>query len=213
MIHRRSLAFAFISAGAIAAGHHSPAVAVVPPDQSPVHLRSSPRRFVRRGDKGVPPTVGIGGTAYDRYDGTDIGASFASPPYADTAITAIVLRRQHPAFGSSHEAARQLSTTPRKQRRARTRHRLRSASRVRRRRARGALLWLYDVWVALYGQQFADAQVLVEQRGEVPTAAWDSALALSAAERRIKWKSRWWPRNDATVMGRVPPGCPFYWYR
>jgi hypothetical protein len=51
-------------------------------------------------------------------------------------------------------------------------------------------LWLYDTWVALYGQAFAGAQVQVERarRGPYP-AAWDAALALSAAERAARWSA------------------------
>jgi hypothetical protein len=50
-------------------------------------------------------------------------------------------------------------------------------------------LWLYDVWVALWGQQFADEQVLVEKarRGPYPRA-WDAALALSETERAAKFR-------------------------
>jgi hypothetical protein len=51
-------------------------------------------------------------------------------------------------------------------------------------------LWLYDVWVALYGKDFADAQVLVEKRRRGPyPRAWDEALALSPGERAKRWKA------------------------
>jgi len=51
-------------------------------------------------------------------------------------------------------------------------------------------LWLYDVWVALYGKEFADAQVLVEKRRRGPyPRAWDEALALSPRERATRWKA------------------------
>ena len=37
-------------------------------------------------------------------------------------------------------------------------------------------LWLYDVWIKLYGREFADAQVDVERkRGRMYPAAWDFA--------------------------------------
>jgi len=50
-------------------------------------------------------------------------------------------------------------------------------------------LWLYDVWVRLYGRDFADAQVQVERRRRGPyPKAWDEALALSAAERAARWR-------------------------
>jgi len=50
-------------------------------------------------------------------------------------------------------------------------------------------LWVYDVWVKLYGREFADAQVAVEkQRGRMYPAAWDFALSFSADQRVAKWK-------------------------
>src|SRR2546428_3356608 len=50
-------------------------------------------------------------------------------------------------------------------------------------------LWIYDVWVALYGREFADAQVAVErQRGRMYPAAWDFALSFTADQRAAKWK-------------------------
>src|SRR5688572_4644317 len=51
-------------------------------------------------------------------------------------------------------------------------------------------LWLYDVWVRLYGKEFADTQVAVEKRrrGPYPRAC-DEALALSPAERSARWKA------------------------
>ena len=51
-------------------------------------------------------------------------------------------------------------------------------------------LWLYDVWVLLWGKQFADEQVVVERqrRGPYPRA-WDIALALSAPERAARFRA------------------------
>jgi hypothetical protein len=50
-------------------------------------------------------------------------------------------------------------------------------------------LWIYDVWLRLYGRQFADEQVAVEKarRGVYP-AAWDAALALTPEARASKWR-------------------------
>ena len=50
-------------------------------------------------------------------------------------------------------------------------------------------LWLYDTWVALWGRDFADAQVLVERarRGPYPKA-WDAALALDSAGRAERFR-------------------------
>jgi hypothetical protein len=51
-------------------------------------------------------------------------------------------------------------------------------------------LWLYDVWVELYGRPFADAQVGIEKRRGGPyPKAWDEALALTAAERQARWRA------------------------
>lgn len=50
-------------------------------------------------------------------------------------------------------------------------------------------LWIYDVWVKLYGRNFADAQVAVEkQRGRMYPAAWDFALSFTPEQRAAKWK-------------------------
>jgi hypothetical protein len=51
-------------------------------------------------------------------------------------------------------------------------------------------LWLYDTWVRLYGEEFADAQVAVEKRrgGSYPRA-WDEALALQPKERAERWRA------------------------
>jgi hypothetical protein len=49
-------------------------------------------------------------------------------------------------------------------------------------------LWLYDVWIAMFGQAFADEQVEVEKRRRGPyPAAWDAATRLSRDERRAGW--------------------------
>ena len=58
-------------------------------------------------------------------------------------------------------------------------------------------LWIYDVWVKLYGREFADAQVAVEkQRGRMYPAAWDFALSFTPEQRAAKWKE--------TVAERMP---------
>lgn len=50
-------------------------------------------------------------------------------------------------------------------------------------------LWIYDVWVTLYGRQFADGQVAVEKaRGRMYPAAWDAAMTLTAEQRAAKWR-------------------------
>jgi hypothetical protein len=51
-------------------------------------------------------------------------------------------------------------------------------------------LWLYDVWVQLYGREFADAEVEVEKRrAQRYVDAWNGALALSAEERAARWRA------------------------
>jgi hypothetical protein len=53
-------------------------------------------------------------------------------------------------------------------------------------------LFVYDVWVQLWGEEFADAQVVVEsgRRGLYDYAsAWRDALALGAAGRRERWRA------------------------
>jgi hypothetical protein len=58
-------------------------------------------------------------------------------------------------------------------------------------------LWVYDVWVRLYGREFADAQVAVEkQRGRMYPATWDFALSFITDQRAAKWKE--------TVAERMP---------
>jgi len=50
-------------------------------------------------------------------------------------------------------------------------------------------LWIYDVWVKLYGRQFADDQVAVEKaRGRMYPAAWEAAMALTDEQRASKWR-------------------------
>ena len=51
-------------------------------------------------------------------------------------------------------------------------------------------LWLYDAWVQLYGEDFANAQVAVEKRRRGPyPRAWDEALALSPKQRAERWRA------------------------
>lgn len=52
-------------------------------------------------------------------------------------------------------------------------------------------LWLYDVWVDLYGKAFADDQVRIEsqRRGHYDyEKAWKEALAMTPEQRAAKWK-------------------------
>ena len=49
-------------------------------------------------------------------------------------------------------------------------------------------LFVYDVWVALWGKEFADEQVQIESARRGPyEAAWKDALTLGADERAKRW--------------------------
>ena len=122
------------------------------------------------------------------------GLRFASPVYADTAITAIVLEeRSYSGFRDSpmHLRASYPADTKKATLVHELGHRLQAGLFRRDEEEHGPLfLWLYDVWVALYGKPFADAQVAVEkQRGGPYPAAWDAALALTPAERAARWRA------------------------
>jgi hypothetical protein len=52
-------------------------------------------------------------------------------------------------------------------------------------------LYLYDVWVDLYGKEFADEQVKIEseRRGHFDyEGVWKQALSMTAEERKQKWQ-------------------------
>jgi hypothetical protein len=127
--------------------------------------------------------------------------TFVYPAFADTAITANVfegvsnsgyrespmrLRASYPADTKKATLIHELG------------HRLQAGLFRRDEEEHGPLfLWIYDVWVKLYGQQFADAQVAVERaRGGPYPKAWDEALALSANDRAARW--------HALVAERLP---------
>jgi hypothetical protein len=122
------------------------------------------------------------------------GLRFVSSNYADTAITAQVLERASRS-GYRDTPMRLRASYPFDTRRAtlihELGHRLQAGLFRREEEEHGPLfLWIYDVWVDLYGREFADAQVAVERRRGGPyPAAWDAAMALSASERAAKWKA------------------------
>jgi hypothetical protein len=61
-------------------------------------------------------------------------------------------------------------------------------------------LFLYDVWADLYGREFADRMVRIEQRIPGPgdyDAAWRWALAMTREERRIRLEALARPRSHA----------------
>jgi hypothetical protein len=52
-------------------------------------------------------------------------------------------------------------------------------------------LFLYDVWVKLYGKEFADSQVAIESRRKGLydyATAWKNALAMTPEQRAAKWR-------------------------
>src|SRR5262245_61351901 len=122
------------------------------------------------------------------------GLRFDSPPHADTSIVAIVfegvsnsgyrddpmhLRASYPADTKKATLVHELG------------HRLQVGVRHAGEDEHEVLfLWLYDTWVALWGREFADAQVLVERarRGPYPKA-WDAALSLDSAARAQRFRS------------------------
>jgi hypothetical protein len=122
------------------------------------------------------------------------GLGFVSPAYADTAIVANVLERaSNSGYRSTPMQLR--ASYPFDTKRAtlvhELGHRLQSGLFRREEEEHGPLfLWVYDTWVVLWGQQFADAQVLVERaRGGPYPKAWDDALALDAAQRASRWRA------------------------
>ena len=122
------------------------------------------------------------------------GLRFDSPPYADTSIVAIVfegvsnsgyrddpmhLRASYPAATKKATLVHELG------------HRLQvGVARPGEDEHEVLFLWLYDTWIALWGRDFADAQVLVERarRGPYPKA-WDAALALDSASRAERFRA------------------------
>jgi hypothetical protein len=128
--------------------------------------------------------------AMERISGLD----FVTSAWADTAITARVLERpSESGFRSSPMVLR--ASYPIDTKRAtlvhELGHRLQSGLFRREEEEHPHLfLWIYDVWVELYGREFADAQVAVERRRGGPyPAAWDQAMALTAIERAARWRS------------------------
>jgi hypothetical protein len=119
------------------------------------------------------------------------GLRFDSPPYADTSIGATVFEGVSYS-GYRDRPMRLRASYPEPTKRATLvhefGHRLQIGVAGDEDEHEVLFLWLYDVWVALWGKQFADEQVLVEKarRGPYPRA-WDAALALSATERAAKF--------------------------
>jgi hypothetical protein len=122
------------------------------------------------------------------------GLSFVTPAWADTAISARVLeapansgyRARPMRLRSSYSSPTKLATLVHE-----LGHRIQTELFTRDEDEHEYLfLWLYDAWVALEGQAWADQQVAVERRrGDRYVRAWDRALALTAAQRAERWRA------------------------
>jgi hypothetical protein len=121
------------------------------------------------------------------------GLTFVSPVYADTSITANVLEQ---ASNSGYrDSPMQLRASYSYDTKRATLvhelgHRLQSGLFRRDEEEHGPLfLWVYDVWVSLWGRELADAQVVIERaRGERYQKAWSEALAFTAEQRAARWR-------------------------
>ena len=185
------LAGATLSAGCHSASAGAPRTAAAPPR---VHITfvpqsdsfaTSARDYERMWAAEGPRIV----AAMERVS----GLTFISSVYADTAITANVLERaSNSGFRASPMQLRASYSADTKKATIihELGHRLQSGLFRREEEEHGPLfLWIYDVWVALYGREFADAQVVIERaRGGPYPKAWDEAMALTAEQRAARWR-------------------------
>jgi hypothetical protein len=123
------------------------------------------------------------------------GLSFVYDQFVDTSITATVLEKPSSSGFRDRSGMELRASYPSDTKRAtlihELGHRVMAGLYRRDEEEHGALfLWLYDVWVALYGKAFADEQVIVERRRGGPyPKAWDEAMHLSATERAAQWRA------------------------
>ena len=121
------------------------------------------------------------------------GLRFVTPFYADTAINVIVFEGvSQSGYRDEVPMMMRASYSPDTKKATLLHelgHRLMDGMFRRDEDPHAALfLWLYDVWIAMYGQTFADEQVAVEKRRGGPyPAAWDAATRLSPEGRRSSW--------------------------
>ncbi len=144
------------------------------------------------------------------------GLQFTNPIYADTAITVIMLEQAASSGYREHPMHMRASYPPSTKRATLVHelgHRLQSnLFRYGEDNHDALFLWLYDVWVELYGRPFADGEVDAERRrgGRYP-AAWDAAMALAAEERAMRWRAivtnDW--LNGVAAMSKVSRTPPF----
>ena len=122
------------------------------------------------------------------------GMQFVTAEYADTAITANVVEapsnsgyRERPMrLRASYSRATKLATLIHE-----LGHRLQSGLfRQDQEEHRYLFLWIYDVWVELQGQAWADEQVAIERRrGSRYVRSWDEALLFTAEQRAERWRT------------------------
>lgn len=122
------------------------------------------------------------------------GLTFVTAEYADTLITANVLEASSFSGFRASPMRMRASYSPDTKRATLVHelgHRLQANLFRREEESHPPLfLWIYDVWVALWGPRFADEQVIVERRRGGPyPAAWDSALALTREQRAARWRA------------------------
>lgn len=121
------------------------------------------------------------------------GIRFDRPQYADTSIAVVVFE------GASNSGIRERpmmmrASYPEDTRRAtlvhELGHRLQEGVVQSEDEHEVLFLWIYDVWIDLWGTEFANEQVAVEKRRGGPyPRAWDAALALSATERAARFRT------------------------
>src|SRR5262245_2568161 len=121
--------------------------------------------------------------------------TFVYDQFADTSIAATVLEKPSSSGFRDRSGMELRASYPPDTKRAtlihELGHRLMAGLYRRDEEEHGALfLWVYDVWVTLYGQAFADEQVVVERRRGGPyPQAWDEAMRLTADERAARWRA------------------------
>ena len=119
------------------------------------------------------------------------GLRFVTPEWADTTIGAVVMERASSSGYRERPMTLRASYPPDTKRATLVHelgHRLQSGLFRANEEHEFLFLWVYDVWVDLWGRAFADEQVVVEKRrGERYVSAWDAALAGSREERAARW--------------------------
>lgn len=138
---------------------------------------------------------------------------FVTPEWADTAIVAVVMERASNSGYRERPMTLRASYPPDTKRATLVHelgHRLQShLFRADEDEHEFLFLWVYDVWVDLWGQEFADEQVVVEKRrGERYVRAWDAAFVGSREERAARWAGIRDQRIRRRSDSRFQPNLP-----